>query len=232
MQNKNWLGYLVVLILIISLVNLAFNLKFVLEFMSEKNKPQPLTVSGVIPRPPGSEAVTMPPETVATNSAATESGTLLGEMSWGETATNSTPTPSIPTPAPNLTFNAALTTTESKLCQWPQSALNISTALIKPDKQLLTLADTKTAKTYKLLKNQNLVYVWEEGGTKGFRFETRNAAIFRQHAITAQLPAGYLAILELATGTTQPSCENSEINNESLSLPQTVGFEQIPAQEL
>lgn len=218
MKNRNWLAYLVILILVISLANLAFNLKFVAEFIKDKQEVRPTTISGVVPGPADSNPTAAGIPESTPSAEATQSGSLLGAM-------ETTPT------KPAVNYSSALTAEEPQFCQWPNTPQYFATALVDPSKQIITLNETRTAKTYKLLKTQSWVYIWEQSSKTGYKFNPKDMALFIEYAKTNQLEAAITQLTDLATAAAPPTCEPSEVAQDAFNLPPTVGFEQVPSQE-
>lgn len=214
LKSPGRLNIILALVLVISLINLAFNIQSLTNQTQEALRPPQSSGGGVIPQVPGSGS-----ETQTAGTTATDSGAVMG------TADNATPAAEAD---PELEFASFLDVENSQTCQWDNLNGFIASASLTPEKQLITLATSDLSQTTKFLKTQLVGYLWNPEQPDGYRFLTKDLNEAYEYLKSFQSNPEYLTLLDLALGVETANCENNEVTVNTLSLPQFVNFEQIP----
>ncbi len=214
LKSPGRLNVILALVLVISLINLAFNIQSLTKQTQEVLQPPQSSGGGVIPQAPGSGS-----ETQTAANTATDSGTVMGA------ADNATPAAEV---APELDFASFLEVDNGTTCQWSDLNNYIASASLTPEKQLITLASSDLSKTTKFLKTQLVAYLWNPEQPDGYRFLTKDLTKAYEYLKSTQANPEYLTLLDLALGAETTDCEGSAVADDTLNLPPFVNFEQIP----
>jgi len=210
----NKLNLVLILILIISLINLIFNIQSITQSKQEAAQPPRTSGGGVIPQVADSARETLD---------ATESGEILGSVDEnGELLSDEERL--------ELSLSSFLKTDQPVTCSWPEVTNYIVAGSLLSDRQLITLATADLSRTSKLLKTNLVIYLWETEQSQGYRFSPNDLGMAYEYLQSNQVNPDYITLIDLITSDKAPTCQEAEIDEKNLALPPLVNFKQIPAE--
>lgn len=226
-HKKNWMSYSIALVLLISLINLAFNF----QFINKLNQQEPVLTksnSGVAVRQNSEDSLDDTQKTEASDPS-TNSGTLLGTIATDSTEINNNTNQ--PNNTTQVSLNPVFKTENSQFCQWTTPNSNVAAALLTPDKQLVTLTVVSSASTIKFYNTPLVGYLWNPDTLEGYRYEQKDFSTFHEYVTSNLAGTDYIEMWNLITSNQQLECQPSEVDPESMRLPSKVQFTTIPLQE-